>query len=57
MPLVTLHLFQILLMAIIRSLNAKKAVGEIINVGSGDEISVRELAFKIARDCKNKNQN
>ena len=37
---------------IIRSLNAKKAVGEIINVGSGDEISVRELAFKIARIAK-----
>ena len=37
---------------IIRSLNSKKAVGEIINVGSGDEISVRELAFKIARIAK-----
>ena len=29
--------------AIIRSLSAKKAVGEIINVGSGNEISIRDL--------------
>jgi len=38
--------------AIIRSLNSKKAVGEIINVGSGNEISIRELAFKIAKIAK-----
>ena len=38
--------------AIIRSLNSKKAIGEIINVGSGNEISIRELAFKIAKIAK-----
>ena len=38
--------------AIIRSLNSKKAIGEIINVGSGNEISIRELAFKIAMIAK-----
>ena len=38
--------------AIIRSLNSKKVIGEIINVGSGDEISIRELAFKIAKIAK-----
>jgi len=38
--------------AIIRSLNSKKAIGEIINVGSGNEISIRELAFRIAKIAK-----
>ena len=38
--------------AIIRSLNSKKAIGEIINVGSGDEISIKELAFKISKIAK-----
>jgi dTDP-glucose 4,6-dehydratase len=37
---------------IIRSLSAKKVVGEIINLGSGNEISIRELAFKIAKIAK-----
>ena len=37
---------------IIRSLSSKKAVGEIINLGSGNEISIRELAFKIAKIAK-----
>ena len=37
---------------IIRSLNSKKAVGEIINLGSGNEISIRDLAFKIAKIAK-----
>ena len=40
--------------AIIRSLNSKKAIGEIINVGSGNEISIRELAFRIAKIAKTK---
>ena len=39
--------------AIIRSLNSKKVIGEIINVGSGNEISIRELALKIAKIAKN----
>ena len=38
--------------AITRSLNSKKAIGEIINVGSGNEISIRELAFRIAKIAK-----
>ena len=38
--------------AIIRSLSAKKAVGEIINVGSGNEISIRDLALKISKIAK-----
>ena len=37
---------------IIRSLSAKKVVGEIINLGSGNEISIKELAFKIAKIAK-----
>ena len=40
--------------AIIRSLDSKKAVGEIINVGSGSEISIRDLAFKISKIAKKK---
>ena len=40
--------------AIIRSLDSKKAVGEIINVGSGNEISIRDLAFKISKVAKKK---
>ena len=40
--------------AIIRSLDSKKAVGEIINVGSGNEISIRDLAFKISKIAKKK---
>ena len=38
--------------AIIRSLSSKKAVGEIINVGSGNEISIRDLALKISKIAK-----
>ena len=37
---------------IIRSLSAKKVVGETINLGSGNEISIKELAFKIAKIAK-----
>ena len=40
--------------AIIRSLNSKKTIGEIINVGSGSEISIGELALKIAKIAKRK---
>ena len=40
--------------AIIRSLDSKKAIGEIINVGSGNEISIRDLAFKISKIAKKK---
>ena len=40
--------------AIIRSLDSKKAVGEIINVGSGNEISIKDLAFKISKIAKKK---
>jgi dTDP-glucose 4,6-dehydratase len=40
--------------AIIRSLNSKKTIGEIINVGSGSEISIGELALKIAKITKRK---
>ena len=40
--------------AIIRTLNSKKVIGEIINVGSGNEISIRELALKIAKIAKRK---
>ena len=40
--------------AIIRSLDSKKAIGEIINVGSGNEISIRDLAFKIFKIAKKK---
>ena len=40
--------------AIIHSLGAKKAIGEIINVGSGNEISIRDLAFKISKIAKKK---
>jgi len=35
--------------AIIRSVSERKAVGEIINVGSGEEISIRDLANMIAK--------
>ena len=38
--------------AIIRSLSSKKAIGEIINVGSGNEISIRDLALKISKIAK-----
>jgi len=40
--------------AIIKSLMEKKAVGEIINVGSGIEITIRDLARKIAKISKQK---
>ena len=40
--------------AIIRSLESKKAIGEIINVGSSNEISIRDLAFKISKIAKKK---
>jgi dTDP-glucose 4,6-dehydratase len=40
--------------AIIRSLSSKKAIGEIINVGSGNEISIRDLALKINKIAKTK---
>jgi len=40
--------------AIIRSLDSKKAIGEIINVGSNNEISIRDLAFKISKIAKKK---
>jgi dTDP-glucose 4,6-dehydratase len=40
--------------AIIRSLSSKKAIGEIINVGSGNEISIRDLALKISKIAKTK---
>ena len=40
--------------AIIRSLDSKKAIGEIINVGSSNEISIRDLAFKISKIAKKK---
>ena len=40
--------------AILRALVEKKAVGEIINVGSGTEITIHDLAFKIAKVAKKK---
>ena len=40
--------------AIIRSLDSKKAIGEIINVGSSNEISIRDLAFNISKIAKKK---
>ena len=40
--------------AIIRSLDSKNAIGEIINVGSGNEISISDLAFKISKIAKKK---
>jgi len=40
--------------AIIRSLDSKKAIGEIINVGSNNETSIRDLAFKISKIAKKK---
>ena len=40
--------------AINRSLDSKKAIGEIINVGSSNEISIRDLAFKISKIAKKK---
>lgn len=40
--------------AIIRCSMEKRAVGEIINVGSGTEISIHDLAFKIAKTAKSK---
>ena len=40
--------------AIIRSLDSTKAIGEIINVGSGNEISIRDLALKIGKISKTK---
>jgi nucleoside-diphosphate-sugar epimerase len=40
--------------AIIRAIDAKKATGEIINVGSGTDISIRNLALKIAKIAKTK---
>ena len=42
--------------AIIRSLESKKAIGEIINVGSNSEISIRDLAFKISKIAKKKSK-
>ena len=38
--------------AIIKSISEKKAIGEIINVGSGTEISILNLAHKIAKLAK-----
>jgi len=35
---------------IVRATNNKNAVGEVINVGSGKDISINELAFMICRD-------
>lgn len=40
--------------AIIRSLTHEKAKGEIINVGSGTEITIHDLAYKIAKVAKKK---
>jgi len=40
--------------AILKSTLKKKAIGEIINVGSGTEISILDLAKKIAKVSKNK---
>jgi dTDP-glucose 4,6-dehydratase len=40
--------------AIICSLDSKNAIGEIINVGSGNEISISDLAFKISKIAKKK---
>jgi nucleoside-diphosphate-sugar epimerase len=40
--------------AIIKSATIKEAIGEIINVGSGTEITILDLAKKIAKVSKNK---
>lgn len=40
--------------AILKAGLEKKAIGEIINVGSGMEVTIRELAFKIAKVAKTK---
>ena len=40
--------------AIIKSATVKEAIGEIINVGSGTEITILDLAKKIAKVSKNK---
>jgi len=40
--------------AILRALVEKNAIGEIINVGSGTEITIHDLAFKIAKVAKKK---
>ena len=40
--------------AILKSLVEKKAIGEIINVGSGIEITIRDLVTKIAKVSKKK---
>lgn len=40
--------------AILKSIIEKKAIGEIINVGSGTEISIRDLVKKIAKISKKK---
>ena len=40
--------------AILKSTTKKKAIGEIINVGSGTEVTILELAKKIVKISKNK---
>lgn len=40
--------------AILKSITEEKAKGEMINVGSGVEITIRDLAFKIAKLTKRK---
>jgi len=40
--------------AILKSASKKKAIGEIINVGSGTEVTILELAKKIVKISKNK---
>jgi nucleoside-diphosphate-sugar epimerase len=40
--------------AIIKSATVKEAIGEIINIGSGTEITILDLAKKIAKVSKNK---
>ena len=39
---------------ILRCLQQKKAIGEIINIGSGNEISIYDLAIKISKIAKKK---
>lgn len=40
--------------AILKTIDAKKVIGEIINVGSGHETSIRELTIKISKIAKMK---
>lgn len=40
--------------AILKSITRERAKGEIINVGSGSEITIRDLAYKIAKVAKKK---